>query len=128
MRGVPFAVSSDRHGAALGSALAAWLAFAALFGIPGFNLREDGYLLTVAARIRAGEVPYRDFAYIRPPLPLVVPLALLAWVPDHVVLVARLYVTLQGAGGKPPVHARTAPTRANSAARERATPAATRSA
>ena len=98
MRGVPFAVSSDRHGAALGSALAAWLAFAALFGIPGFNLREDGYLLTVAARIRAGEVPYRDFAYIRPPLPLVVPLALLAWVPDHVVLVARLYVTLQGAG------------------------------
>ena len=98
MRGVPFAVSSDRHGAALGSALAAWLAFAALFGIPGFNLREDGYLLTVAARIRAGEVPYRDFAYIRPPLPLVVPVALLAWVPDHVVLVARLYVTLQGAG------------------------------
>lgn len=82
---------------ALGAALVAWLAFFALFGVPGFNLREDGYLLTLAARMLAGEVPYRDFAYIRPPLPLVLPVALLTWAPAHAVLAARLWVAFQTA-------------------------------
>ena len=41
-----------------------------MVGMQGFSMREDGYLLTLGERQLQGEVPYRDFSYIRPPLPI----------------------------------------------------------
>lgn len=80
---------------ALPAAWAAWVAFFVGFGLHGLNLLEDGYLLTLAERMLHGEIPYRDFAYIRPPLPILVQAALLKGVPGYTVAVARWYGAAQ---------------------------------
>jgi hypothetical protein len=76
---------------ALPTAWAAWLLVFAAFGLQGFNLREDGYLLTLGGRMARGEVPYRDFSYIRPPLPIAIQAALLETVPGYGVAASRWY-------------------------------------
>jgi hypothetical protein len=69
----------------------------AAFGLQGFNLREDGYLLTLGERMARGDVPYRDFSYIRPPLPIVIQAVLIETVPRYGVAASRWYFALQGA-------------------------------
>jgi hypothetical protein len=76
---------------ALPVAWAAWLLLFVTLGLQGFNLREDGYLLTLGARMAAGEVPYRDFSYVRPPLPVAIQAALLHAVPGYAVAGSRWY-------------------------------------
>jgi hypothetical protein len=76
---------------AVAGAVALWLAFSAWIGPHGLDLRSDGYLLTLAARVLDGQVPYRDFSYIRPPLPIFLQAALLATVPDYGILASRWY-------------------------------------
>lgn len=61
----------------------------------GFSLREDGYLLTLGERMVRGEVPYRDFSYIRPPLPVMIQATLLAAVPGYAVAASRWHFALQ---------------------------------
>ena len=83
--------------AAVTGAVALWLAFSAWIGPHGLDLRSDGYLLTLAARVLDGQVPYRDFSYIRPPLPIFLQAALRATVPDYGILASRWCFAVQAA-------------------------------
>lgn len=76
---------------ALPAAWAMWLLLFSAFGLQAFNLREDGYLLTLGERMARGEIPYRDFSYIRPPLPIVIQAALLSTIPGYAVPASRWY-------------------------------------
>ncbi len=76
-------------------AWAAWLALFVTVGFGGLNLQEDGYLLTLAERMVRGEVPYRDFEYIRPPLPIMIQAALVRWLPRYAVAESRWYFALE---------------------------------
>ncbi len=80
---------------ALPLACAGWLAFFAFYGPHGFNFRDDGYLLTLAERMLRGEVIYRDFAYLRPPLSVMIQAALLDWVPGYAEAASRWYLAGQ---------------------------------
>jgi hypothetical protein len=80
-----------RSGLALALAGAIWLAFFSRFGLQAFGFREEGLLLTLAERITRGDVPYRDFSYIRPPLPLAIQAGLLAWTPGYAIPEGRWY-------------------------------------
>jgi hypothetical protein len=80
---------------ALPLACAAWFVVFATFGLLAFNLREDGYLLTLAQRMARGEVPYRDFSYIRPPLPIAIQATLLTGVPGYAIRGSRWYFATQ---------------------------------
>jgi hypothetical protein len=81
--------------AALPAAWAAWLGFFVAVGIDGLNLKEDGYLLTLAERVARGEVPYRDFAYIRPPLPILIQAGWLLLTPGYAVAASRWYFAVE---------------------------------
>jgi hypothetical protein len=81
--------------AALPAAWAAWLALFVAVGLDGLNLKEDGYLLTLAERVVRGETPYRDFAYIRPPLPILIQAAWLHVIPGYAVAASRWYFALE---------------------------------
>lgn len=82
---------------ALPAAWGAWFLFFAAFGFAGLNLQEEGYLLTLAQRVSNGEVPYRDFEYLRPPFSILIQAALLYWVPGYGIAASRWYLAAEAA-------------------------------
>lgn len=88
----PFAPGPASRGrlAALGwllAPVAAWLAFGGI----GFNPTDEGWLPAVARRLADGEVPHRDFIFVRPALSALLQVPLVWWSGDHVILFARLW-------------------------------------
>lgn len=79
----------------LAAAWAVWLGFFAATGLAGFSLREDGYLLTLAERVLRGDVPYRDFSYIRPPLSILIQAALSGMIPGYGIAAERWYFAVE---------------------------------
>lgn len=71
------------------------LACQASFGWIGFNPTDDGWLQAVARRLLEGEVPHRDFIFLRPALSayLQVPVVWLGG--DHVIWWSRLWGWLE---------------------------------
>lgn len=57
----------------------------------GFNPTDDGWLLAVARRLVEGELPHRDFIFVRPALSAVLHVPLVWWGGDHVIWLSRLW-------------------------------------
>lgn len=57
----------------------------------GFSPTDDGWLPAVARRLAEGEVPHRDFIFVRPALSAVLQLPLFWWGGDHVIILSRLW-------------------------------------
>src|SRR5688500_14762311 len=57
----------------------------------GFNPTDDGWLPAVARRLVEGEVPHRDFIFVRPVLSALLQVPLVVWGGDHVVWLSRLW-------------------------------------
>jgi hypothetical protein len=72
-----------------------WLAVFAATSFAGFSLREDGYLRALAERVLHGDVPYRDFAYIRPPLPVLIQAAVARLVPGYGIAAERWFFAVE---------------------------------
>lgn len=74
--------------------LLAWLAvpLACHFGFSwnGFNPTDDGWLLAVARRLADGEVPHRDFIFVRPALSAVFNVPFVLWGGDYAIWWSRL--------------------------------------
>jgi hypothetical protein len=80
----------------LAAPVAAWLAFGPL----GFSPTDDGWLPAVARRIAEGEVPHRDFIFVRPALSALFQVPLVWWGGEYTILLARLggWVALAAVG------------------------------
>jgi len=68
--------------------------YAALWARVGLNLNDGGFILALSHRILDGEVPYRDFIYVRPPVSVylhTLPLLL----GDHGLYADRLFTLVQ---------------------------------
>ncbi|MBI5693991.1 MAG: DUF2029 domain-containing protein [Verrucomicrobia bacterium] len=76
-----------RAGAWLLAPLVAHLAFSWI----GFCPTDDGWLPAVARRIADGEVPHRDFIFVRPALSAILQVPLVWWAGDHVMALSRLW-------------------------------------
>ncbi|UCG61937.1 MAG: hypothetical protein JSV52_01200 [Candidatus Zixiibacteriota bacterium] len=79
---------------------AAFLLLVALYSLltlaHGFNATDEGYLLSIGARIAEGEAPYTDFYFFRTPLSIYIQAALISVLGDsYTVLVSRWVWTLQ---------------------------------
>ncbi len=57
----------------------------------GFNPTDDGWMQAVARRIAGGEVPHRDFIFVRPALSALLQVPLVWWGGDHVIWFSRLW-------------------------------------
>lgn len=57
----------------------------------GFNPTDDGWLQAVARRIADGQLPHRDFIFVRPALSAVFQVPLVWWGGDLVIWLARLW-------------------------------------
>lgn len=72
-----------------------WLLFALVchgaFSWIGFNPTDEGWLQAVARRLVDGEVPHRDFIFVRPALSALLQVPLLLWGDDQVLWLARLW-------------------------------------
>lgn len=88
--------------AALRLAPAAWLALPLVchFGFSwiGFNPTDDGWMQAVARRIAEGEVPHRDFIFVRPALSALLQVPLVWFGGDHTIWLSRLWGWLTLAG------------------------------
>ncbi|MCW3083759.1 MAG: putative rane protein [Bacteroidetes bacterium] len=54
-----------------------------MYGPYGYNDADDGYTMALCWRMYNGEIPYRDFILVRPPLPFLVHLPTLYLVPQN---------------------------------------------
>lgn len=62
----------------------------------GFNATDEGYLLSLGARVADGEMPYVDFYFLRPPLSIYIQAALINLLGEsYTVLASRIYWTVQ---------------------------------
>ncbi len=62
----------------------------------GFNATDEGWLLSVASRIVDGQVPYRDFFFLKTPLTIYIQAALIGIFGDsYTVLASRIYWACQ---------------------------------
>ncbi len=57
----------------------------------GFNPTDDGWLQAVARRLADGEVPHRDFIFVRPALSAILQVPLVWWAGEHVIAMSRLW-------------------------------------
>ncbi len=57
----------------------------------GFNPTDDGWLQAVARRIADGEVPHRDFIFVRPALSALLQVPLVWWGGEHIIWLSRLW-------------------------------------
>lgn len=57
----------------------------------GFSPTDDGWLQAVARRLLDGEVPHRDFIFVRPALSAYLQMPLVALGGDHVIWLSRLW-------------------------------------
>ena len=73
----------------------AWLLLPAAchigFSWIGFNPTDDGWLQAVARRIADGQLPHRDFIFVRPALSAVFQVPLVWWGGDFVIWLSRLW-------------------------------------
>ncbi len=67
------------------------------FTLPdGFNATDEGYLLALGQRVVDGEVPYRDFYFLRTPLSVYIQAALIGLLGEsYTVLASRIYWLVQ---------------------------------
>lgn len=56
----------------------------------GFNPTDDGWMLAVARRLAEGELPHRDFIFVRPAFSALLEVPLYWWGGDHVIWISRL--------------------------------------
>lgn len=62
----------------------------------GFNATDEGYLLSLGQRIAHGDVPFRDFYFLRTPLSIYIQGGLIALFGDHyTVLASRIYWAIE---------------------------------
>jgi hypothetical protein len=57
----------------------------------GFNPTDDGWLPAVARRLAEGEVPHRDFIFVRPVFSALLQIPLVHWGGEHVIWLSRLW-------------------------------------
>jgi hypothetical protein len=80
-------------------AAAAWLALAALHVWMGELNQDEGWYLLAARLLRAGKMPYRDFAFTQPPMMPLVYAMVWPWVGRFGLLGGRILTALTGLGG-----------------------------
>jgi len=80
-------------------AAAAWCALAALNVWMGELNQDEGWYLYAARMLRAGRMPYRDFAFTQPPMMPLVYATVWPWVGRFGLLGGRILTALFGLGG-----------------------------
>jgi len=58
----------------------------------GFTERDDGFVLALSWRVLLGEVPHRDFIYVRPPMPAYFHALILALLPRSIEIIGDRFL------------------------------------
>lgn len=66
-----------------------------IFGRLGFNPTDEGHFMAISRRLLEGQVPYRDFIWVRPPLTSVLHAPFILLGGDYVLLLSRFIAGLE---------------------------------